>query len=108
DVIGASNAPDDNPPPRKPPKPKARRWRRVPSDWAPNDDHRILAESLTVELDAELAKFRDHEFRDPKSDADAAFRTWLRNAAQYSRANRGSRAQPDHVEALFERARRKR
>jgi hypothetical protein len=43
-----------------------------------------LAGTLGVDLAGELAKFRDHEFAKPKTDADAAFRTWLRNASQWS------------------------
>jgi len=64
-------------------EPQPRRWRRVPETWTPNDAHRALATELGVDIDHELPKFRDHEFRDPKSDADATFRTWLRTAAQY-------------------------
>jgi len=63
---------------------RARRWRRVPSEWRPTEKHIVLAVSLGVDLAIELEKFRDHEFRDPKSDADAAFRTWLRNAKRFS------------------------
>ncbi len=28
--------------------------------------------------------FRDHEFKDPKSNFDAAFRTWLRRAPAFA------------------------
>lgn len=69
-------------------RPKSERWRRVPESWQPADAHRQLASELHVNLDLELGKFRDHEFRDPKSDADAAFRRWIRTAAEY-----GSRPQ---------------
>jgi hypothetical protein len=62
---------------------RGRRWRRVPADWAPDAGHFELAKSLGVSLESQLVLFRDHEFKDPKSDADAAFRTWLRRAAQY-------------------------
>lgn len=61
-------------------KPKLARWRRVPSDWEPTADHLRLAVSLNVDLQLEQAKFRDHEFEKPKSDPDATFRNWLRNA----------------------------
>jgi hypothetical protein len=52
----------------------------VPADWQPKPEHVSLAFQLGVPLDDEAAKFRDHEYRDPKSDADACFRTWLRNS----------------------------
>lgn len=76
--------------------PKAKRTRmprngfprstRCPEDWGPKDRHRELVLELgmhprTAQL--ELAKFRDFEFKSPgNSDWDAAFRNWLRNAAQ--------------------------
>lgn len=56
----------------------------MPETWAPNDGHRELAAQLGVSLDAQVALFRDHEFRDPKSNFDAAFRTWLRRANDYA------------------------
>ena len=68
-------------------KPRPRRWTRVPDDWAgPNSGHQALASELRVNLAVELPKFRDHEYRTPKSDADAAFRTWIRNAAVFNPA----------------------
>lgn len=67
---------------------RAKAWRRVPETWQPLDSHAALAAQLNVDLLAEEAKFRDHEFRSPKTDADAAFRTWLRNAGGYRSAPR--------------------
>jgi hypothetical protein len=64
------------------PKPKPVRWRKVPESWQPNEGHQKLAADHGVNLAAELPKFRDHEFAQPKSDADACFRTWLRTAAE--------------------------
>jgi hypothetical protein len=61
-------------------KPKSARWRRVPNDWEPTAEHLQLAVSLNVDLQLEQAKFRDHEFEKSKSDPDATFRNWLRNA----------------------------
>lgn len=73
--------------PRKPREPaeqgRVAKWRRVPQAWAPNAAHSELASECRVNLDTELAKFRDHEFKAPKTDADAAFRTWLRNAQEF-------------------------
>lgn len=56
-----------------------RRWRRVPAEWEPGPAHVALAKRLGVDLQFQLEKFRDHEFDKPKSDADAAFRNWLRS-----------------------------
>jgi hypothetical protein len=64
------------------PKAKVTRWRFVPADWSPNDAHRKLALVGRVSIDEEVQKFRDHEFKEPKSDPDRAFNRWLRTAAQ--------------------------
>lgn len=58
-----------------------RRGRRVPEQWNPNEEHRQFAQEHSLDLDGELAKFRDHEFAQPKTDWDATFRNWLRRAA---------------------------
>ena len=62
---------------------KKRPWRFCPADWTPSEKHHELAADLRVDLDAEEGKFRDHEFKDPKTDADRAFSRWLRNAKSY-------------------------
>jgi hypothetical protein len=91
--------------PTKPKRPsKPARWSRVPETWQPNDDHWVLAVELRVSVDSELPKFRDHEFAKPKTDADACFRTWLRNAAKFSTIGTGGRyapAQPSHPDTQF-------
>ncbi len=56
------------------------KWRIVPAEWQPTDDHREIATARGVDFELELAKFRDHEFKDPKSNANATFRNWLRGA----------------------------
>lgn len=53
-------------------------WLRVPADWQPNEQHRELARSVGADFDLELAKYRDHDYKHPKRDPDAAFRNWLR------------------------------
>lgn len=62
---------------------RAKRWRRVPAEWQPNQKHREQAASLGLDFGLELESFRDHEFDRPKSDADATFRNWLRNARRF-------------------------
>jgi hypothetical protein len=61
--------------------PKQARWRRVPDDFKPTEEHRRIARERGLDFPLELAKFRDHEFDKPKSDPDATFRNWLRNAS---------------------------
>lgn len=73
--------------------PKPKQWRRVPADFVPTADAVTLATTLGVNLAAELEKFRDHEYAKPKTDVDAAFRTWLRNAAQWNSPARPANGQ---------------
>jgi hypothetical protein len=64
-------------------KTKRGAWRFCPDEWTPNEKHYALADELRVDLPVELAKFRDHEFKTPKTDADRAFSRWLRQAKAY-------------------------
>jgi len=70
---------------------RPRRWTRVPADWQPKPEHVDLAMRLGVPIGEEAEKFRDHEFRSPKSDADACFRTWLKNSLEFRRTAAGVR-----------------
>lgn len=79
----------------KPKRAKAKRpGKRVPHDhsvehlreWA-------AAEHPTVNFDRQVSKWRDHEYRTPKSDWDAAFRTWMGNAEEYASRNGAGRPQ---------------
>jgi len=93
---------DDSPAPDEP-KSKTRRApkirsRRIPDDWQPSDAHRELAKKLGVDIDEQLTEIRDHEYAQPKSDWDAAFRKWLRNADKWRGKGRPSSStdyQPD-------------
>lgn len=84
---------------------RGKTWRRVPVDWAPNDTHRALARELGVNFELELAKFRDHEFERPRSDADLTFKNWIRTAAGYKRGQGSTAkpAQPNHGKTGWER-----
>jgi hypothetical protein len=61
-------------------QPRRETWRRVPQPFHPTDEHRRIARERGLDFNLELAKYLDHEFDKPKSDADATFRNWLRNA----------------------------
>ena len=71
--------------PDKPAPKRKKGWKFVPDDWQPTERHTELARSLDVSMSRELVKFRDHEFKDPKTDADRAFSRWLRTAAEMGR-----------------------
>lgn len=88
-----------------PTRPKVKSERRapekqLPDDWQPNDDHRTLAADQAVDVEHEAAKFRDHAAANDRRqrDWDAAFRTWLRRAADYG--SKAARAGPRHVDAF--------
>jgi hypothetical protein len=57
----------------------------LPEDFCPTDDHERLAADLQLNLQAELAKFKDHHAAKGSAfkDWSAALRTWLRNAAAF-------------------------
>lgn len=70
----------------KSPKPKSSR--RCPSDWLPTHADMATAEGegfTPGEIDRELAKIRDYQFRDGHSDWSAVFRNWIRRAAEIKR-----------------------
>jgi hypothetical protein len=72
---------------RKTDRRASKRWRFVPDDWQPTARHEQLAAELHVDVGAQEALFRDHEFKDPKTDANRAFSRWLRNAPTMTRRN---------------------
>lgn len=77
--------------------PARKRATQLPSNWQPNDNHHTLAAELRVNANTEAAQFRDHHTAKGSTmkDWDAAFRTWLRNAAKWRRPGEGGNAKPD-------------
>lgn len=76
----------------------ASRGQRLPDDWAPSAiDHAISLEMLGSDRSrSELEKFRDHWKQQPgskgvKLDWDAAWRNWIRRAAEYRGGTNGQR-----------------
>lgn len=68
----------------------AKRANQLPIDFIPSDKHEALAEELGVDLRAEWPKFCDHHRAKGSTfkDWDAALRTWIRNARQFSNVRR--------------------
>lgn len=69
--------------PAEPPKREKRGSKRVPVDWLPKPGDLAIADTEGFSpgaIERELAKFRDHQFRDAHTDWDAAFRNWIRRA----------------------------
>lgn len=68
-------------------KPAARRWRRFPQDFKLEPRHFEYAKQHGVaNLQVVFEDLLDHEFKDPKSDAEATLRTWIRRAGRFSGA----------------------
>lgn len=67
--------------------PKQKASKRCPADFVVTRDMVDWASEngLTVDLNAETEKFRDHEYKTAKTDWLACWRTWMRNAQQYKR-----------------------
>jgi hypothetical protein len=68
---------------------KARkRASRVPEDFSPDLDF-ARTQCPGIDLDREVQKFRDHEFKNPRSDWAACWRTWIgncRDSGRFARA----------------------
>lgn len=85
----------------------------LPDEWTPNETHQRIAAEERVNLDRELAKFRDHAKANGRKqeDWDAAFRTWLRRASEFQkqaqpvRRDFGDETARDAVRATEARAR---
>jgi hypothetical protein len=84
-------------------------WHRVPDSWSPDEKTEAMTRAwLGVNHDTELQKFRDWEFKDPKSDADAAWRSWARRTTDvkgkpndnFNRSNK--LRQPNHGKTGWE------
>lgn len=77
--------PEEEPPvvPRAVARPP-RATRRCPADFVVTDEMRAWAraEAPWVDVDAETAKLRDHEFGKARSDWPATWRNWIRRAGE--------------------------
>lgn len=86
---------------RPPPRLKSR---RVPEDYQPSAKACQVAETegfTAGEMERELAKFKDWEFAKPHVDWDAAFRVWIRNAAERRPSREHASKQADNLDAAW-------
>lgn len=75
---------DGSPKGKKAKTAKPKPSRRCPPDFQP--DRAYTLERLPdIDIDRELRKFKDHEFKRARSDWDATWRTWLDNCADGGR-----------------------
>jgi hypothetical protein len=66
-----------------------KRKNKLPDTWKANETHSRIAEELNLDLGSQEIAFRDYEAAHQRRmvDWDAAFRTWLRKAAEFSITN---------------------
>jgi hypothetical protein len=64
--------------------------RRCPADWQPREEEAALAASLGLDGEWQAEKMRDHTFSTPRSDWDATYRNWLRDAVDRGQARNGN------------------
>ena len=93
--------------PKKNPKSNSnsssRATRRCPESFYLDEVLRswLVDEGFDINLaERELAKFRDHEFRSPKSDWPATFRNWIRKAAEMRVGARAGDRRLNYTEQL--------
>lgn len=74
-----------NPPTQKPKRVRIAAH-RMPPDWAPRQQELDKAQAMHVQVAVEIERFRDHHTAKGSLfvDWDAAFRTWLGNAARFA------------------------
>jgi len=104
-VLSKSEPPVSPPVGDKPPrgdrqKPvRVQKWARFPADWVISEGCERLAQELGLSAQRELAKILDHEFKTPRSDPEATFRTWLRRSAEMRSERSGGPPTPPGYEA---------
>jgi hypothetical protein len=77
---------------------KTRGSKRVPPAWSPSQSTVAALEAeghVSGDLERALTRMRDHEFRSPRTDWDAAFRNWVRTDNPPRKAPY-ERHRPDH------------
>jgi uncharacterized protein YdaU (DUF1376 family) len=84
------------PPPSDPPASATKRRRSVemPEWFKPNNQHRVLAAELGVDLEAAFSKFADHHASRGKKfvDWNRALNNWLRNEREFTRGPKADKA----------------
>jgi hypothetical protein len=78
---------------------RARPAKRCPEEFQLDEELRTWAAEHfpDVSVERETAAFRDHEYRSAKTDWRAAWRTWIRNAANFAKPNGAGKSKPKFV-----------
>lgn len=101
---------EKSPPLRSGPKDgsRARPAKRCPTEFVVTQEMRAWAESECpgLNVDAQTAEFRDHEYRTARSDWPASWRNWIRRSPNFSGVTNGARGKnpqprPSSVERVY-------
>lgn len=73
--------------PKKKTVSRAKNKTALPTNWQPNEKHKEMALTFRLNIETECRKFMDHHEAKGSLFAswDAAFRTWLANAAEWNK-----------------------
>lgn len=86
---------EKSPPLRSGPKDgsRARPAKRCPTEFVVTPEMRAWAEGEHpgLDVDAQTAEFRDHEYKTARSDWPASWRNWIRRSPNFSGATNGAR-----------------
>jgi len=77
--------------------------RRAPKNYQIDDNMKAWLREQSISFDfaqTELANFLDHEFRDPRKDWNASFRTWMRNAKKWQSPGTAEPSAQNQVDEL--------
>ena len=82
--LSDANADADKNSSEKKTSPRSTRARKCPGSFEP-DRAFALSALPDIDVETEVARFRDHQFRDPKSDWDGTWRNWIRTCKDTGR-----------------------
>jgi hypothetical protein len=71
--------------------------RALPDSWTPNERHRSKAKELSLNLDSEAERFRNHAQANDRKQAnwDAAFNNWLLKSKDFGGGTQGTLVDPE-------------
>lgn len=98
DILNPSSLnPDVLNPPSGRARERARPSKRCPADFEVTAEMRAWAAAKfpAVDVDAQTEAMRDHEYRTPRSDWPATWRTWIRNAVNFGGAPKNGAGSTD-------------
>jgi len=77
----------------EPEREKKKRSHSVPEDFVISEELKkwAIEKRPDIDVDIEIEKFRDYEFKDAHSDWDKVFRNWIRNARAFASGHKNNK-----------------